>query len=314
MPSQNPSNAKTDSSGETPRGFLAELPGLRKRVETHLDRWLPDESEGAERLHAAMRYSALAPGKRIRPLLVYASGRTLKAEPEHLDGPACAVELIHAYSLVHDDLPAMDDDDLRRGRPTCHKAYDEATAILAGDALQTLAFEVLARDHAVIGDPARRVRMISLLAQSSGSRGMVGGQMLDIMASGKTLGRGALDQMHLLKTGALIRAAVLLGADSAPEVSELTLRRLETFGARIGLAFQIQDDILDATGTSERLGKEAGADEARNKSTYTAILGVEGAREALHHAYGEALAAIDPLGENAEPLLALARMIIDRDH
>jgi farnesyl diphosphate synthase len=314
MPSQNPSNTKTDNSPAHRTGFFAQLPKLRERVEAHLDRWLPDETEDPERLHAAMRYSALAPGKRMRPLLVYASGLTLKAELEHLDGPACAVELIHAYSLVHDDLPPMDDDDLRRGRPTCHKAYDEATAILVGDALQTLAFEVLARDHAVIGDPARRVRMISLLAQSSGSRGMVGGQMIDILASGKRLERRALDQMHLLKTGALIRAAVLLGADSAPDVDELTLRRLETFGTRIGLAFQIQDDILDATGNSERLGKTAGADEVNDKSTYTAILGVDGAREALVQVYGEALAALEPLGENAEPLLALARLIIERDH
>src|SRR6056297_947503 len=162
MPSQNPSNPKTDNPSPSRSGFLAQLPVLRERVETHLERWLPGDTEGAGRLHAAMRYSALAPGKRMRPLLVYASGLTLKAELEHLDGPACAVELIHAYSLVHDDLPAMDDDDLRRGRPTCHKAYDEATAILVGDALQTLAFEVLGRDHAVIGVPARRVRMISL--------------------------------------------------------------------------------------------------------------------------------------------------------
>lgn len=313
MPSQNPSNPAPEPQAAD-RGFLSELAALRARVETHLDRWLPDEEESPSRLHAAMRYCALAPGKRIRPLLVYASGRALRAVPEHLDGPACAVELIHAYSLVHDDLPAMDDDDLRRGRPTCHKAYDEATAILVGDALQGLAFELLARDRAMIGDPARRVRMISLLAQASGSRGMVGGQMLDIEAAGRKLERSALDRMHLLKTGALIRAAVLLGADSAPDTDELTLRRMETFGTRIGLAFQIQDDILDATGDSERLGKTAGADEALDKPTYTALLGVEGAREALVHAYGEALAALEPLGEDAEPLLALARLIIDRDH
>lgn len=313
MPSQTPSNATTEPAS-TAGGFITELPALRARVQAHLDRWLPNENESPARLHAAMRYSALAPGKRIRPLLVYAGGRALKANLEQLDGPACAVELIHAYSLVHDDLPAMDDDDLRRGRPTCHKAYDEATAILVGDALQTLAFEVLARDRAMIGDPARRVRMVSLLAQSSGSRGMVGGQMVDIEASGKTLERGALDQMHLLKTGALIRAAVLLGADSAADTDEPTLRRMETFGTRIGLAFQIQDDILDATGDSVRLGKTAGADEARDKPTYTALLGVDGAREALMQAYGEALAALEPLGEDAEPLLALARLIIDRDH
>ena len=311
MPSRNPSSERTEAPL---RGFATELESLRARVEAHLERWLPAAGEGAERLHAAMRYSALAQGKRVRPLLVYASGRALGAEIEHLDGPACAVELIHAYSLVHDDLPAMDDDDLRRGRPTCHKAYDEATAILVGDALQALAFEVLARDRAMIADPARRVRMISLLAQSSGSRGMAGGQMLDIEAAGKTLQRSALDQMHLLKTGALIRAAVLLGADSAVDVNEATLRRLETFGTRIGLAFQIQDDILDATGDTGQLGKAAGADSAHHKPTYTALLGVDEARAALEQVYGEALGALEPLGEAAEPLVAMARLIVDRNH
>jgi len=287
---------------------------LRGRVESHLERWLPAATEDPERLHSAMRYCALAPGKRIRPLLVYASGKALGAEPEHLDGPACAVELIHAYSLVHDDLPAMDDDDLRRGRPTCHRAYDEATAILVGDALQALAFEVLSRDRAMVANPARRLRMISLLAQSSGSHGMVGGQMLDIEAAGKTLQRTGLDQMHLLKTGALIRAAVLLGADSAVDSDDTTLRRLETFGTRIGLAFQIQDDILDATGDTGMLGKAAGADSAHHKPTYTALLGVDDARVALEQVYGEALSALEPLGEAAEPLVSMARLIVDRDH
>ncbi|MGA7965345.1 MAG: farnesyl diphosphate synthase [Gammaproteobacteria bacterium] len=311
MPSQNPSSSRTDPPDS---GFATDIEALRSRIETHLERWLPPATEGAERLHAAMRYSALAPGKRIRPLLVYASGKALGAQPEQLDGPACAVELIHAYSLVHDDLPAMDDDDLRRGRPTCHRAYDEATAILVGDALQALAFEVLARDRAMVANPVRRVRMISLLAQSSGSRGMVGGQMLDIEAAGNSLQRAALDQMHLLKTGALIRAAVLLGADSAADTNDATMRRLETFGTRIGLAFQIQDDILDATGDSNQLGKAAGADSAHNKPTYTALLGVEAARAALEQVYGEALSALEPLGEAAEPLVAMARLIVDRNH
>jgi farnesyl diphosphate synthase len=311
MPNRNPSNSRIDPPLG---GFAADIELLRARVETHLDRWLPAVTEAAKRLHAAMRYSALAPGKRIRPLLVYAGGKALGAKPEHVDGPACAVELIHAYSLVHDDLPAMDDDDLRRGRPTCHRAYDEATAILVGDALQALAFEVLARDHAMVANPARRVRMISLLAQASGSRGMVGGQMLDIEAAGGSLQRTALDRMHLLKTGALIRAAVLLGADSAADTNDATLRRLETFGTRIGLAFQIQDDILDAIGDANQLGKAVGADSARHKPTYTALLGVEAARTALEQVYGEALSALEPLGEAAEPLVSMARLIVDRNY
>ncbi len=311
MPHPNPSNSRVELPSD---GFAADIERLRARVETHLERWLPATTEGAERLHAAMRYSALAPGKRIRPLLVYAGGKALGAKPEHLDGPACAVELIHAYSLVHDDLPAMDDDDLRRGRPTCHRAYDEATAILVGDALQALAFEVLARDHAMVANPARRGRMISLLAQASGSRGMVGGQMLDIEAAGSSLQRTALDRMHLLKTGALIRAAVLLGADSAADTDDATLRRLETFGTRIGLAFQIQDDILDATGNASQLGKAVGADSARHKPTYTALLGVDAARTALEQVYGEALSALEPLGEAAESLVSMARLIVYRNY
>ncbi len=261
-----------------------------------------------------MRYAALAPGKRVRPLLVYAAGETLSVPIERLDGPACAVELIHAYSLVHDDLPAMDDDDLRRGRPTCHRAYDEATAILVGDALQTLAFEVLSRDHAMIADPSRRLGMIALLAGASGSKGMAGGQMVDIEAAGKRMERAGLDEMHLMKTGALIRASVLLGADSLAEVNDVTLKRLEHFGNRIGLAFQIQDDILDATGEAARLGKTAGADAARDKPTYTGILGVEAARRALSEVYSDALDTLEPFGESAEPLLALARLIVQRDH
>jgi len=294
--------------------FVDRIPELRERVETALDRWLPADSEAPARLHGAMRYAALAGGKRMRPLLVYASGLTVGAPLERLDGPACAVELIHAYSLVHDDLPAMDDDDLRRGRPTCHRAYDEGTAILVGDALQTLAFEVLARDHAMVADTARRLRMVSLLAQASGSHGMAGGQMIDIEAAGKRLERAALDEMHLMKTGALILAAVLLGADSLPEITDTNLGRLERFGKRIGLAFQIQDDILDATGEAERLGKAAGADAAHDKPTYTGVLGIEQAREALTAVYSEAIEALEPFGEAAEPLLALARMIVERDH
>lgn len=294
--------------------FPERIPALRARVEAALERWLPREVEPPARLHEAMRYATLASGKRIRPLLVYATGETLGVPLERLDGPACAVELVHAYSLVHDDLPAMDDDDLRRGRPTCHRAYDEATAILVGDALQTLAFEVLASDRAMIDDPIRRLGMISLLARAAGSRGMAGGQMVDIEAAGKRLERAGLDEMHLMKTGALIRAAILLGANGLAEITDAVLARLERFGARIGLAFQIQDDILDATGEASRLGKMAGADAARAKPTYTGILGLEPARTALSQVYSEALEALEPFGEAATPLLTLARLIVERDH
>lgn len=295
-------------------GFSERIPEYRDRVEAALGRWLPPESEEPRRLHAAMRYAALAPGKRIRPLLVYAAGETLGVPAEHLDGAACAVELTHAYSLVHDDLPAMDDDDLRRGRPTCHRAYGEATAILVGDALQTLAFEVLAKDRAMIAEPARRLDMVALLARAVGSRGMAGGQMIDIQAAGHGIERAALDEMHLKKTGALICASILLGADSLSEVGEATLGSLERFGTRIGLAFQIQDDILDATGDASRLGKAAGADAARDKPTYTGILGIEQARAVLTQVYSDALEALEPLGEAALPLVELAQLIVQRDH
>lgn len=310
MPKASLSNATT----ETISGFTNRIDDYRERVEAALARWLPEETEAPARLHAAMHYATLAPGKRIRPLLVYATGEALGVPVERLDGPACAVEFIHAYSLVHDDLPAMDDDDLRRGRPTCHRAWDEATAILVGDALQTLAFEVLARDHAMVADSVRRLNMVSLLARAAGSTGMAGGQMVDIEAQGKKLARNELDNMHTMKTGALICAAVLLGAHSLREPRDTTLSALERFGTRIGLAFQIQDDILDATGDSARLGKEAGADAAHDKPTYTGLLGIEAARAALSNVYSEALGALEPLGDAAEPLITLSRFIVERDH
>ncbi len=294
--------------------FITRIPDYRRRVEATLDRRLAPATEFPQRLHSAMRYAALAPGKRIRPLLVYATGETMNVPPDRLDGSAAAVELIHAYSLVHDDLPPMDDDALRRGRPTCHRAFDEATAILAGDALQTLAFEVLTSDRSTNPSPEKRLWLIWLLAQASGSRGMVGGQVVDIEAEGQVLGREALERMHMMKTGALIRASVLMGANSANDPDETALAALDRYAHHIGLAFQIQDDILDATGKSEQLGKVAGADAARGKPTYTAILGLEGARKALNAVYVEALEALEPFGERSEPLRSLAEMIVVRDH
>ncbi len=260
-----------------------------------------------------MRYATLEGGKRVRACLVYAAGQALGAPDAALDAPACAVELIHAYSLVHDDLPCMDDDDLRRGRPTCHRAYDEATALLVGDALQTLAFEILASDPALIVNPAQRARMIATLAQASGSRGMAGGQAIDLAAVGRTLSERELEQMHRHKTGALIRASILLGALAQEEAPAASLAALETYAQNVGLAFQITDDILDVEGDADTLGKTPGADQAHNKPTYPAIIGLEQAKTKRATLASDAFAALAPLGENAALLALLARYVIERN-
>ncbi len=265
-------------------------------------------------LHQAMRYAVLGGGKRIRPVLVYLSGAAVGAAPEALDGPACAVEFIHAYSLIHDDLPAMDDDDLRHGQPSCHKAFGEALAILAGDALQALAFQVLGQDSAMVADPTLRLRMLGVLAQAAGSRGMVGGQAIDLAAVGRELTLAELENMHIHKTGALIRASVLLGALSQPAVEPAVLERLDRYAKCIGLAFQIRDDILDVIGDTATLGKPQGADRALNKPTYPALLGLDGAREHARELHGEALASLQPLGPEAEPLRWIASYIVERTY
>ena len=274
---------------------------------------LPNAEINPQQLHQAMRYSALDGGKRIRPVLVYAAGTAVEADLDRLDGPACAVEMIHVYSLIHDDLPAMDNDDLRRGKPTCHKAFDEATAILAGDALQALAFQTLAQDRAVIDDAAVRLQLITTLAQAVGSRGMVGGQALDLAAVGQTLNLAELENMHIHKTGALIRASVLLGAMSQPDSSDHAQARLDRYGKCIGLAFQIRDDILDVTADTETLGKRQGADLALNKPTYPALLGLEGAREHAAALGDKALDCLADFGSQADTLRWLAQYIIDRE-
>lgn len=284
----------------------------QSRVEAALARWLPPAAKAPARLHEAMRYASLDGGKRVRPVLVYAAGRALGADLAALDGPACAVEFIHAYSLVHDDLPAMDDDDLRRGKPTCHKAFDEATAILAGDALQTLAFEVLAGDPAMVADPARRLRMVSELAAASGSRGMAGGQAIDIAAEGRRLSLDELAHMHGLKTGALIRASVRLGALSAPGYTDALGARLDDYATNVGLAFQIRDDILDVEADTATLGKPQGSDEARNKPTYTSLLGLAGAKDRLREVHAAAIASLRDLDAAADPLRWLAEYIVER--
>lgn len=280
------------------------------RTGATLDQALPSPDQAPGRLHAAMRHAVLGGGKRMRPLLVYAAGAVSGAQEAMLDAPAAAVELIHAYSLVHDDLPAMDDDDLRRGRPTVHVAFDEATAILAGDALQTRAFEVLAQAPA---DADIRLAWVQALAGASGVAGMCGGQALDIDATGRQQGLEELARMHAWKTGALIRAAVRLGAlagRAAPDVVE----RLDGFASSLGLAFQIRDDILDVEGSSEQLGKTAGKDAAQSKSTYPALLGMDGAKARLNELDASMREALSPFGEAADALRALGELAVRRDH
>ena len=285
----------------------------RSRANQALDQRLPAADLHPGDLHQAMRYAVLGGGKRIRPVLVYSAGAAVGAMPEALDGPACAVEFIHAYSLIHDDLPAMDNDELRHGRPTCHRAFGEALAILAGDALQALAFQVLSQDPAMISDSVIRMRMLGLLAQAAGSRGLVGGQAIDLAAVGRDdLTLAELENMHIHKTGALIRASVLLGAFSRPEVESTVLERLDRYAKCIGLAFQIRDDILDVVGDTATLGKTQGADRALSKPTYPALLGLDGAREHARALHQEALASLEPLGSEADPLRWLATYIVER--
>ena len=282
----------------------------RARVEAALDRVLRDPAVSPERLHAAMRHGVLNGGKRMRPLLVYATGTALGADEAALDDAAVAVELIHCYSLVHDDLPAMDDDALRRGQPTVHVAFDEATAILAGDALQTLAFSALARAEA----PAQlRIDWVDALATASGATGMCGGQALDIDATGSRQTLDDLQRMHALKTGALIRAAVRMGA-LAGAADAATLARLDDFATALGLAFQVRDDILDIEASSEQLGKTAGKDVAQAKSTYPALLGMDGAKAKLAELDALMREALAPYGAGADPLRALGELAIHRAH
>lgn len=290
----------------------AELDRGRERVNAALDRWLPGAGSLPDRLGEAMRYAVLGGGKRLRPVLVYTTGEALGAPAARLDPPACAVELIHAYSLVHDDLPAMDDDDLRRGVPTCHRRFDEATAILAGDALQALAFELLtAEPYANAIPPSVRAHMTATLAGAAGIRGMAGGQAIDLAACGQALTIEQIERMHRFKTGALIRASVMLGAFAGDADAE-RLERLAGYGEAVGLAFQIVDDVLDVTADTETLGKTQGADVARGKPTWPAVGGIEAARQRAGELRDEALAAIDGLDAAFDPLRNIAGFIVDR--
>lgn len=283
------------------------LAGWRMRLQDTLEQALPDAESAPQTLHAAMRYATLDGGKRLRACLVYMTGDALGADAKLLDAPAAAVELIHAYSLVHDDLPCMDDDDLRRGKPSCHKAWDEATAMLVGDALQTLAFELLASS----GHP-NSTDMIFTLTQASGSLGMAGGQALDLAATGKTLNIDALREIHTMKTGALISAAVTLGAQAAEVSDPETLRHLQQYSSSIGLGFQIRDDILDIEGDTYTLGKEAGSDAVLDKPTYPSLLGMSAAKQAAEQAQEHAIAALNRLDVDTRQLAALADYVTNR--
>ncbi|MFA5940252.1 MAG: farnesyl diphosphate synthase [Sinimarinibacterium sp.] len=295
-----------------PLAIDTRLAAYRERLEAMLQRTLPSAEQYPARLHQAMRY-ACEGGKRLRPLLVYLAGDVLGLDPRRLDAAACAVEMIHVYSLVHDDLPAMDDDDLRRGRPTTHKAYDEASAILVGDGLQALAFQLLATDAASGLSAEQRVQMIAILAEAAGTRGMVGGQAVDLDSEHRHLSLAELEALHIHKTGALIRACLRMASTAAQSLAEAQREALDRYGKCIGLAFQIQDDVLDVEGNSATLGKTAGKDTANGKSTYPAILGLPAARARAAELFAQARSALDVFGAQALPLLEFADQIRARD-
>ena len=288
------------------------LAPYQARAEAALDARLPAGDVVPARLHAAMRYAALGAGKRIRPVLCYLAGEAVGVTPDRLDGPAAAVEMIHAYSLVHDDLPAMDDDDLRRGRPTTHRAFDEATAILAGDALQVLAFEVLSGDASMQAEAAARVEMIRILSVASGTAGMAGGQSLDLDAVGRRLAIADVEEMHRRKTGALIAASVMMAAASRPDLPAVLRAALGVYSDALGLAFQIVDDILDVEGEAEVVGKPVRADAAADKPTYPAVAGLDAAKARALALRDEALAALGPFGPEADGLRDVTRYIVER--
>jgi farnesyl diphosphate synthase len=290
--------------------FQAWMGEVQARIEAALARLLPATHMAPARLHAAMRYATLEGGKRVRPLLAFAAGEVAGAPAERLEVAACAVELIHAYSLVHDDLPCMDNDVLRRGKPTVHMEFDEATALLAGDALQSAAFQLLA-DHRLAGEPRAQLEMVKTLALAAGSRGMAGGQQIDLESTGKALTLPELEVMHIHKTGALIRAAVTLGA-ACGQVDSIQRNSLDRYGKAMGLAFQVVDDLLDYEGSTTTLGKTAGKDSRQGKPTYVSALGLPAARERAGELRAEALAALEPLGSRARHLAQLADFIVLR--
>ncbi len=284
-----------------------------RRVNTALVHCLPEKEQMPKQLHQAMHYVVLNGGKRIRACLTYATGQVFDVPPEQLNHLACAVELIHAYSLVHDDLPAMDNDDLRRGKPSCHKQFDEAMAILVGDALQTLAFFVLVHNAPSTIAPQITLDIIQTLALASGSKGMIGGQAIDLDSIGKDLSLLELENMHIHKTGALIRSSVKIGALVANQSESNELKKLDHFAKCIGLAFQVRDDILDVSGDSETMGKSTGKDKQAEKPTYPSLLGLTGAKEMCHRLVEDALDSLTLFDHKADPLRWLAQYIVHRN-
>lgn len=291
--------------------FIGWMTAIQQTTESALETLLPAADIAPQTLHQAMRYSTLQGGKRVRPLLVFAAGELVSANPAHLARLGSAVEMIHAYSLVHDDMPCMDDDVLRRGKPTCHVEYDEPTALLVGDALQTLAFELLTVPLEGIA-PARQLAMVRTLAQASGHAGMAGGQAIDLASVGISLSLPELEYMHLLKTGALIRASVLLGAMAGQPLNDEQTAQLDHFAKRIGLAFQVVDDILDCEADTATLGKTAGKDAAHDKPTYVSLMGLAEAKQFARDLHDEAFAALDSFGPAAQRLKELADYIVAR--
>jgi geranylgeranyl pyrophosphate synthase len=302
---------KIMNKNNTPLAQL--MQDYRLRVDSYLKQALTNTSNTATELHQAMHYSTFNGGKRIRPALVYLSGQALDSPMQSLDSAACAVEFIHCYSLVHDDMPSMDDDDLRRGKATCHKKFSEATALLTGDALQTLAFETLSQDQFLNAE--QLLTMIQVLSQASGAAGMAGGQAIDLTATGKqSLSLENLKLMHEYKTGALIRASVQLGALSRMDIEEKKLIALDNYAKNIGLSFQIKDDILDIEADTQTLGKQQGADMERNKTTYPALLGLDGAKKMAQQCHHNALDSLLDFDQRADPLRWLSEYIIIRQH
>jgi farnesyl diphosphate synthase len=295
--------------------FGAQLETWRLRMEGALSARLPDANDVPARLHGAMRYSVLGGGKRIRPALVFATARAVGLTEDEVEAVACAIELVHVYSLVHDDLPAMDDDDMRRGRPTCHKAYDEATALLVGDALQPLAFQLLARDPKLPDSAPIRLKLTDMLAQAIGTYGMAGGQAIDLAVQGMTLDIAQVEDMHARKTGALIRASVMMAAECAtPALEPYLVTGLSRFANAVGLAFQIQDDLLDVTGDASTLGKATGADSERAKPTHPAVIGIAASQQRVRLLHTQAIHSLTPFGERAESLRALAHWLLSRQY
>jgi geranylgeranyl diphosphate synthase type II len=298
---------------ELPGDLAAIMAERRRQVDEALERWLPEQGDHPPKVHEAMRYSVFAGGKRLRPLLALFACEAVGGSPEDAMPAAVALEMIHTYSLIHDDLPAMDDDDYRRGQRTCHRVYGEAVAILAGDALLTHAFQVLADPGPTRVPAARRLQVVAEIAEAAGSRGMVGGQAMDILAEGREIDHPTLLYLHTHKTGALIRASIRIGG-IAGGAGEEQLQALTIYGERVGLAFQIVDDILDIEGTSAEMGKQAGSDLRRKKATYPAVMGLEESRRQAAHLLQEAKDALRVLGEKGSTLAALADFVGTRRH